>query len=52
MVDAAVRDLDELFDKYESKPEKHPQYTSEWKLFWTERCELLRKSNVLATTTK
>ena len=36
-VEIAVKELDKKLKEYEKSPEKHPQYSDEWKAFWSRR---------------
>jgi hypothetical protein len=36
-MEIAVTELDKKYKEYEKNPEKHPQYSEEWKKFWSRR---------------
>jgi hypothetical protein len=40
-VEIAVKEIDRNFKKYEKNPERHPQYSEEWKAFWSRRYKQL-----------
>jgi len=46
MVDLKVRDLNVNFDTYKSDPELHPNYQTEWQMFWKRRKDELTQAGI------
>ncbi|KAH8362741.1 hypothetical protein KR084_000487 [Drosophila pseudotakahashii] len=46
MVNLKVRELNDSFDTYKSDPEQHPNYQTEWQMFWKRRKDELTLAGI------